>query len=247
MRLSILASSSDGNAALVWDEEVTVLVDAGISKRRLLTLKRKVGCEHHVDMILVSHSHADHCEHARKLSEYWQCPTLCSLDTRKAIMDAEWGPFYMEPGKRYQVDRREECFTVEGVPVQHINGSFGFVIRKGEKAVGIFNDLGALVGVRDVIADLHVLAIDCNYSVAMLMESKYDDSLKKRLMAGYGHLSNDQVRDLLRDHPHPKLHTIVPLHLSKHNNLPMLAEQAIRAGDPRVCVVMGETPFTMEI
>jgi phosphoribosyl 1,2-cyclic phosphodiesterase len=137
------------------------------------------------------------------------------------------------------------------VPVPHSDGSTGYVLSKDSRSVGIFLDCGHITpAIAQAVDGLNVLAVESNYSQSMMAQSHYDEELKKRLMAGTGHLSNDDVAELLRHHRGTKLHTVVLLHLSRHTNLPALAEQAaalaLNGRNVRVLVAQ-DIPITVEV
>jgi len=75
----------------------------------------------------------------------------------------------------------------------------------------------------------HVLVLEFNHDAHMLETGPYPFSLKQRIRGGLGHLSNTQAATMLRDLAGAELHTLVLAHLSEHNNLPAIAEDAARA------------------
>ena len=114
------------------------------------------------------------------------------------------------------------------------HGSHGFVIEGFGCRIGYATDLGRVPGeLLDRFCGVDALAIESNYDPEMEMNSPRPWFLKKRIMGGKGHLSNEQAAELLaavlaRSEPERLLH-VVSLHLSQECNRPELARTAARA------------------
>lgn len=259
MKYAILASGSSGNASLVWTDRHCLVVEAGIPMRKMLAMKSAARCCLKPDAILVSHDHDDHAGYAAEASRYWHCQVICSVETAPRFQKPNETPWEEAPrvftlGQTF--DMPEWGFTIESVPVPHVQGASGFTIRDNEadSRLAILTDLGSVTDeIRAAIAHVHLLAIEANYSVAMMAENpEYHEKLKKRLMAGYGHTSNDQVEALLASQDWPNLHTICLIHLSKKNNLLPLALAAAKRGldgrgNVRTVCAWNKFPLVMEV
>lgn len=259
MKYAILASGSSGNASLVWTERRCLVVEAGIPMRRMLEMKRAAGCILKPDAILISHDHADHSGYAAEASRYWHCPILCSRECYDAAgFENPYDVRVFELGERFELPLWE--FLVQSVPIPHTQGATGFVIHGGVDwrdaplNLGIFTDLGSVTDeIRAAARQCHLLAIEANYSARMMAENpEYGEMLKKRLMAGYGHLSNAAVEEFFASQEWPNLHTVALIHLSHNNNLPALAVAAARRGlkcddDMRIECAWNTFPIVMEV
>ena len=61
LRVATLASGSSGNCAVVSDGRVHILIDAGISTRRIAQGLKGLGLElRHISGVLITHEHTDH-------------------------------------------------------------------------------------------------------------------------------------------------------------------------------------------
>ncbi len=101
VRMTVLASGSRGNSALVASSTTRILVDAGLSCRELMKRMQAAGedpCT--IDAILITHEHQDHVQGlavtARRLGipVYWTEPTHRAwvrwMTPQKRITYADW-------------------------------------------------------------------------------------------------------------------------------------------------------------
>jgi phosphoribosyl 1,2-cyclic phosphodiesterase len=62
LKVSVLASSSSGNVTYIETPQRHVLVDAGLSGKKIANLMSSIGRNlDNVDDLLVTHEHSDHC------------------------------------------------------------------------------------------------------------------------------------------------------------------------------------------
>ena len=118
----------------------------------------------------------------------------------------------------------------------------GYRIAYGNKKVGICTDLGVYNDYTvECLKGMDALLVEANHDVKMLQVGPYPYYLKQRILGERGHLSNENSGKLLCRILHDKLQTIVLGHLSKENNLPELAYEAVRME-----ITMGENPYRAE-
>ncbi len=77
------------------------------------------------------------------------------------------------------------------------------------------------------IADCDALLIEANHDEQLLQNGRYPVFLKRRIAGDKGHLANSQTAQLLRHVDQTRLRRVVAAHLSKENNRPELAQQAL--------------------
>ena len=81
MRLCSIASGSSGNCIYAGTEATHVLVDAGISGKRVEAGLHSIGLTgHDIDGILVTHEHSDHISGIGVLCRRYQIPTSTSTE-----------------------------------------------------------------------------------------------------------------------------------------------------------------------
>jgi phosphoribosyl 1,2-cyclic phosphodiesterase len=221
---TLLGSGSSGNATLVSDGEVHVLVDAGLSGRETARRLRECGVEpERVTAIVVSHEHGDHCRGAAPLSSDLKIPVFITDGALEASgMD-------LDPGLRQRIesgvpfDVRGLCFTPFSVPHDSVD-PIAFCVEKGGVKLAIVLDLGYITNlVIQRLKRCDGIVLESNHDVNMLKVGPYPWSLKQRVLSRRGHLSNDMVADFLISGFDGNARHVVLAHLSRKNNLPELA------------------------
>jgi phosphoribosyl 1,2-cyclic phosphodiesterase len=227
VQVSVLASSSSGNAALVATGRTRLLVDAGISRRETFERLEACGCAHEsLTAILVTHEHSDHvsglCAIARKLN----LPVYVSRLTAPAIA---WGDFT----PRLELFQAGSGFTIGDIDVTTFTiphdaaDPVGFSFRAEGIKISIATDLGYLPeSVRFQLRGSDILVIESNHDLNMLKVGPYPWSVKQRVMGRMGHLSNEVTSAFLREDLDTRTSTVILGHLSEHNNHPALVRQA---------------------
>lgn len=243
LRVSILASGSSGNAILVSAGETHLLVDAGISARRVAEGARSAGVDPTMlEAVLVTHEHSDHVCGLGPVARRFGLPVYATRGTHdKSARRAGDIPqrVFIEAGREFLVgDISVHPFVTSHDCAEPV----GFSIFDGHRRVAIATDLGVVSGaVRRHLSGADCVVLEFNHDERMLTEGPYPWSLKKRIMSNVGHLSNDAAAAeiaVLCDAP---ISDLVLAHLSDENNVPELAlaaaEDALaRAGRSDVAV-----------
>lgn len=174
MRFRSIASSSHGNAYIVEDGKTTLLIECGISKRRLI---KESGVElGDISAVLISHEHADHSKIfveliARGMDVYMSRGTAEILECEELVHEVEdacqfnVGTFDIVPFTTFH-DAREPL---------------GFLIKS--RADGdILAFATDTVNLRYKFPGLNLLAIEANYDKDVLERSeKLPEKVKKRI------------------------------------------------------------------
>jgi phosphoribosyl 1,2-cyclic phosphodiesterase len=231
LRFCCLGSGSQGNAFVVeaanGHTSIRVLIDDGFSprelERRLVRAGVGIGS---LSAILVTHEHSDHaagvCAFAqrRQLSVYATGGTaaeagfdsLRRLHTIRAGVEVQIGPLQVLPIE-VPHDARE--------PVQ-------FMVSDGARRLAILTDLGhPAPRVIAMLTGLDALVLEFNHDLQMLRRGPYPPSLKARIESDVGHLSNAQSIQFLESIDRSRLTRVVAAHLSRTNNRPQLAREAL--------------------
>jgi len=228
LRLFPIASGSKGNATLLEFGSTRVLVDAGLSARRLALRLQELGLEPgDVELILLSHEHTDHTRGAELFSKRHGTPVACCWETLEAMDRSPehfrgWQP--LSPGETLDLGK----VKVLPFPVPHDAARpVGFVVEGEGLRVGMVTDLGhATTLVRERLRGCDVLMVESNHDDRMLMDGPYPWHLKQRVSGRLGHLSNHEAASLLGDTAGKDCRAVVLAHLSESNNTPALARQA---------------------
>ncbi len=221
---TLLGSGSSGNATLVTDGNINILLDVGLSGRETARRLRECGVDPGtVSAIVVSHEHGDHCRGAAPFARDLNIPVFITPAALAASgMEHEPHDFQcIQPGTPFDVFGI--CFTPFSVPHDSAD-PLAFCIEKNGVKLAIVLDLGYLTNlVIERMRGCDAIVIESNHDVNMLRVGPYPWALKQRVMSRRGHLSNNSVAEFLAGSFDGKARHVVLAHLSKKNNLPELA------------------------
>lgn len=234
MRFCSFASGSSGNCEYISDGSSSLILDAGISNKRIVNSIEALGEKpEDIDGILITHEHSDHIKGLVVFESKYKKPVYATEATLKGIerydkdnrIDTSLFRV-IEPDKEFMVGD----MTVMPFATSHdTGGSVCFSISKGEKKIGMATDLGTFDNYTiDKLKGSDILFVEANYDLAMLQAGRYPFSLKKRILSDYGHLSNDMGANLILRLLERKVKHVFLGHLSKDNNYPELAYETVR-------------------
>ena len=218
LRVAVLASGSKGNAALIEFGDTSILLDCGLGvaqlKKRLSLIGRSPT---DITAMLVTHEHGDHCAGAAAVSSRFGLPVWMTPGTAEALN-----------GKQFARTVRFNChaniqigeLVIEPIPVPHdAREPCQFLFRAHDRRVAWLTDLGHVSAhVARVAAGCNGLLLEFNHDPDMLKNGPYPAFLRRRVAGPYGHLSNAQSGELLRQIDCSRLDALVALHLSEVNN-----------------------------
>jgi phosphoribosyl 1,2-cyclic phosphodiesterase len=230
LEITILASGSNGNAALVRTETAVFLVDAGLSTKELTLRLAKCGVEpRELCAILVTHEHGDHSRGLAQWSKKHATPIYCNRQTAAVLRDKVvdfngWKIF--ESGAEFAL----EGSTIRSFLVPHdAVEPVGFVIRERSRSFGFLTDLGhATALVTESLRGVEGLLIEANYDEELLQKDiKRPWAIKQRIQSRHGHLSNGAAAETVAQIRHDGLAHLLLGHLSRDCNREELALAAM--------------------
>ena len=229
MRFASLGSGSDGNGLLVEAGTTCILVDCGFSLddavTRLARLEVKAA---DLDAILITHEHDDHMGGAARLARKFGLSVWLTSGTLQSAA----GKFADVTDIRLFDCRRS--FTVGDIEVtpytvpHDAREPAQFVFGDGAACIGLLTDAGSITAhMREVLGGLDALVLECNHDLDMLWNGPYPQPLKQRIAGRFGHLDNAAAAQLVANVDCSRLQHLVAAHLSRHNNTPELAINAL--------------------
>ena len=244
MRLCSIASGSSGNCIYVGSDATHLLVDVGISGKRTECGLGSLGISaKELDGILITHEHADHINGLGVLARKYEIPIYATQGTIRAIRKfGNLGQFDEELIREVKADEKLTIkdLTVNPMRISHDAAEpVAYRISYGRKKVAVCTDLGIYNDYTvECLKGMDAVLIEANHDVNMLQVGPYPYYLKQRILGERGHLSNENSGRLLSRIIHEELQAIVLGHLSKENNLPELAYEAVRME-----ITMGDNPY----
>jgi len=219
-----LASGSNGNCYYVGNERDAVLIDAGISTKKILQRMEDAGINpQKIRGIFITHEHSDHVHGVRVLSKRLGVPAWFTQGTFDALRHGD-APEVSE------IFKSEKAIHVRSLTIHPFLKNHdaaepcSFRIETDGWHIGVFTDIGEpCERLKFHLKKCHAVFIETNYDEQLLWNGIYPYHLKQRVASGNGHLSNDQAFELIRDHSGPELVHVFLSHLSGENNHPDLA------------------------
>lgn len=232
MRVCTIASGSAGNCTYVGGGGVHVLIDAGVSCRRITLALKELGLTpEDLSAILITHEHSDHISGLATLTKkcavplYAAGPTLDRLGEKLPL-----GPGWLcplAPGQRLTLGE----MTVTPFATSHdAAASQGYRLAADGRAMALATDLGYVSEeVCRGVAGTDLLICETNHDVAWLRSGPYPYYLQERILGDRGHLSNEAGAELAAWAAAQGTQTLILAHLSRENNTPARARQVVES------------------
>jgi len=225
LEVHVLASGSDGNCTVIQLDDEAIMIDAGISCKKIMGLMEKEGVDRKaVKALLVTHEHSDHIAGAGAVARKFDIPVLCNKATFECscLGDVD-----------YKEIKTMGSFCIGNMNVIPLPTSHNavepnaFFVEADEKRVLVATDTGVLTfQIEHALKQADVAVIESNYDKKMLAEGPYPPYLKKLIASDMGHLSNvdcaGAIKRTMREN-----RQIFLAHLSKTNNAPDIARETV--------------------
>ncbi len=246
MRMMSIASGSSGNCTFVEQNDTVILVDAGISLKRIeegLNAAERTGRD--ISGILITHEHNDHIKGLGVLLRKYDIPVYTTEGTIKGIsacrnMGKYDGSLFREVGKNDIISIGD--IEVRFHPISHdAREPVCFSFHAGSSKAVVATDIGCYDdNLSQFLMNSDCMLIEANHDVHMLEVGPYPYELKRRILGEFGHLSNDSsgklIKSLLNDH----IKGLMLGHLSKENNFEELAYETVKQE-------ISDNPFTDDV
>lgn len=242
-----IASGSSGNCIFVGTDHTSVLIDAGISGKKVTEGLRSIDRKpEELDAILITHEHSDHIKGLGVLARKYGIPVYSSAGTKNAMLSQKMLGKVDE--SLFHEIVPDTCFGIGDIFVQPFRVSHdaaepvAYRFCCGEKSVAVATDLGFYDDyIVDHLKNLDAVLLESNHDINMLQVGAYPYYLKQRILGRRGHLSNENAGRLLGEILHDNMKAVMLGHLSKENNYEALALATVCAE-----ITMGDNPFKAE-
>ncbi len=229
MKFGTIASGSSGNCLYAGTEKTEILIDAGISCKRIVEGLNAFGTTgKQIKGIMITHEHSDHIQGLGVLSRKFHIPMYATDKTIQAIRrmknlgkidEALFIP--VSAGDRVTIDDLD----IEITSVSHDAADpVCYAVNDGTHKIGMVTDLGYYdASILRHLDQSDVLYVEANHDIHMLQAGPYPYYLKRRILGDAGHLCNEAAASLVKNSIHQGLKKCILGHLSKENNYEDLA------------------------
>lgn len=224
-----LFSSSEGNSIYIGAGNDSILIDAGMTSKRLEQSLWDIGVDaESIKNIFITHEHSDHIQAIKVFTKKHRTRLYMTAGTYEALVKTD------------ALDNAEDCciITPDGVdigcmliknfPTSHdAKESCGYTIEiSNGRKIAVATDLGIVTDqVFNAIKGSDLVMLESNHDVNMLECGGYPYILKRRILGTKGHLSNDACAETLTRLLESGTTRFFLGHLSRENNMPQLAYQ----------------------
>ena len=230
-----------------------LLVDVGISGKKTEAGLNSIGQTlKNIDGILITHEHSDHICGLGVLSRKYHIPIFATAGTIEAIKESTSVGIIEED--LFVPIKADESFRIKDITIEPMHTSHdaaepvAYRLKYGNKKIAIATDLGTFNEYTvECLKGMDFLFLEANHDVKMLQVGPYPYQLKRRILGDRGHLSNELSGQLLKRIAHDKLQGVVLGHLSKDNNIPELAYEAVRVELTMGSEVYNEVQFPITV
>lgn len=239
-----VASGSSGNCICLGSDQCHVMIDAGISGKRIEEgMNTYDYTTSDMDGVLITHEHSDHIQGLGVVARKYGLPLYATKGTADAILQSssvgkiDPSLFHViEAGKTFFIGNLE----IYPMSISHDAADpVAYLVSDDRHRVGVVTDLGYYDA--DIVSHmegLDALLLEANHDIHMLQVGAYPYPLKQRILGERGHLSNETSGQLLGQILHDGMQHILLGHLSKENNYDELAYETVRLE-----ISLGDNPY----
>ncbi|HOK48646.1 MAG TPA: MBL fold metallo-hydrolase [Sedimentibacter sp.] len=231
LKFCSLYSGSSGNCQYIKTQNATILVDAGLSGKRIQQEIAKIGEDpNKIDAIFITHEHIDHIQGAGIMSRRLNIPIYANEKTWEAMSPC------IGDIKSHNIKILDDYTQIGDLTVKPFNISHdavhpvGFNIFYKNKKISLVTDTGCYNGtILSSIIDSDLLLVESNHDEDMVIIGPYPWPLKRRVLGEFGHMSNEAAGRLLVEVIKKGTEVVLLGHLSKENNFPELAYKTVES------------------
>ncbi|QAY67525.1 MBL fold metallo-hydrolase [Paenibacillus protaetiae] len=233
LQFTVLASGSTGNATIIHNGDKMIMVDAGLSVKKLEELMLERGVRgHQLDALFVTHEHSDHIKGLGAFAR--------KHDLQVFANEATWGAMErhvgkIAPEKRVVMQTGEAVLIgsmeVQSYPISHDAAEpVGYTFTEYGEKLALATDLGYMSDkVKKHIIDSDVLVLESNHDTEMLRMGRYPWNIKRRILSDVGHLSNVAAGEALCELLTDRTKRVYLAHLSLDHNMMDLAMMTVQS------------------
>jgi len=226
-----MASGSTGNAVYVETDKQKILIDCGLSGKKMEELFSKINREpSQLDGLLVTHEHSDHIKGLGVFARRYKTPVYANEQTWKA-MEGLVGNIPTEQKFIFPTGAVKAFgdIDIESFGVSHDAAEPMFFLFHHEgKRLALATDLGYVSDhIKGTIKEADAYILEANHDIQMLLAGHYPWNVKRRILGDSGHISNEDAGQALTEMLSDRTKQVYLAHLSKDNNMKELARMSV--------------------
>ena len=233
IRFCTIVSGSSGNCSYAGLGGEHLLIDAGISCKRILQGLSQLSIPKPT-AILITHEHSDHIAGVSVTARKLGIPVYATpLTWRYFLRHNKFGPLPLEEAQMKHITPGQPLMignvNVTAFDVPHdASQPVGYTLEAEDCKIAYATDLGRSTDmIYEHLCGARLLLLESNYDLEMLQKGRYHAQLKKRVQSARGHLSNAAAGQLIASVAWDGLKHVILGHLSEENNRPMLAYDTV--------------------
>ena len=258
LKICSLYSGSSGNCIFVENGSTRLLVDCGVSGKKIEQALCSIGVDiKTINAILLTHEHSDHTSSVGIVHRKCGADIFANTETLEASVGC-FGKVDESSIKAFDGTFciGDICVTPFSIPHDAAN-PVGYTFSDGIHKASLATDIGHMTDtVMKNISGSRVVLLEANHDVDMLLSGPYPYELKKRILSDFGHLSNENAGLTCTKLLDSGCEDIILGHLSGHNNHPdlcyvtvrsVLEDKGYKPCDYRISVASREMPGDIHI
>ncbi|EGQ0325380.1 TPA: MBL fold metallo-hydrolase [Staphylococcus pseudintermedius] len=229
--MSVLASGSTGNATYVESDKGSLLVDVGLTGKKMEALFEQIDRKiSDLSGILVTHEHSDHIKGLGVLARKYGLPVYANEKTWTCI-DKKDSKIPLDQKFVFNPHETKSIagFDIESFNVSHdaIDPQF-YIFHNNYKKFTMITDTGYVSErMKGMIRGSDAFMFESNHDVDMLRMCRYPWKTKQRILSDMGHVSNEDAAHAMKDVITGQTKRIYLSHLSQDNNMKDLARMSV--------------------
>lgn len=228
MKITMIASGSKGNMCYIESNEAKIIIDCGISYKRIVKYFENHNLSYDIDAVLITHEHGDHVSGLKNFVKSIKCPVYMTKGTMVGIKEkySKNGDFPFDAMNLEIISHDDEFdikdIHVKAIPLSHdVYDPTGFILTSCESKIVYITDTGYVPSVfYEDISNATCYVMETNHDPAMLMQcTKRPYETRVRILGDKGHLSNEDAIDLLAHIIGDRTKLVFYAHISEECNL----------------------------